>query len=365
MTINNWSYDLIFKKRFDSKSIQSSISFESIESKNFFNGGIPTWQIKNIEISFSNSPSNATKIVSGNSFIFSLDLVDSHYHFLANMLGQFLLIKDFVPDIKALPIMHQTDNKIKNLSDQSKISNYVYNVLSNIDVFENSVLYSKDYNKILIENLYIVDPDFSLFVDGSILPHYKQCPTNLIVEKLLLFFNPLHNATSPIKIFISRIPENSKLRKTKKKLEEKISLGKAEEEKFLKLIGEGNLIKLNHRFISFEEEKKLESFFKSQGYKIINPGGLPLEKQIKLFASATHVAGLSGAGFINTIFCPPKANVFILNTSSGYNFDHGLFPMAAGHNVFYIPEIFKSDKDIVKLDAENIICKLQEYREAL
>jgi hypothetical protein len=50
-------------------------------------------------------------------------------------------------------------------------------------------------------------------------------------------------------------------------------------------------------------EEEIESVFIENGYSIIQPSGMPMDEQIGLFASATHVAGILGTGFYNGLFC--------------------------------------------------------------
>lgn len=50
-------------------------------------------------------------------------------------------------------------------------------------------------------------------------------------------------------------------------------------------------------------EEEIENVFAENGYSIIQPSGMPMNEQIGLFASASHVAGVLGTGFYNGIFC--------------------------------------------------------------
>jgi capsular polysaccharide biosynthesis protein len=101
------------------------------------------------------------------------------------------------------------------------------------------------------------------------------------------------------------------------------------------------------------DEKELEDFFAQNGYEIVNPGSYSFEEQIDMFSSASHVAGITGAGFINTIFCKPGTKVIIINTSNRYNFPHWRWPIAAGMKTLCVPEIIGNDskdfstKDII------------------
>ena len=61
----------------------------------------------------------------------------------------------------------------------------------------------------------------------------------------------------------------------------------------------------------------VEAVFERHGYEGVFPADLPLEGQIHLFASASHVAGPLGAGLANIGFAPPECEVMMIDPGLG------------------------------------------------
>lgn len=364
MPINNWDHDIFFNNRVNIKKLEYITEFDKKIINQVTDININSYQLKNLKVAFPGNNHEKLNIF-GNIFIISLDLIMSHFHFLQNQVAQFLVLKKTFPDLKALVVMYGHDEYKKELKDQNRLSQYCYSILSKLDVYDNSILYIDKYKEITIENYFVLDPNYNIFSNDWQLGEINDCPPWFVSHELIKLVKPNHDHEDKIKIFMSRIPENSKTRKQVRSLNKKIIAGKITEEEFFAKNDEVTKTRFKHRFISFEDETMLEKFFKSKGYKIINPGAYSFEDQIKFFEKASHIAGLSGAGFINTIFSPTGANVFILNTSSGYDFDHGHFPRAAGHRVFYLPKIFAAEDQHVKLTGEDIINELEKLSEFL
>lgn len=58
-----------------------------------------------------------------------------------------------------------------------------------------------------------------------------------------------------------------------------------------------------------ENEEEVEALVASHGFEIVSLTGMPLAKQIELFAGATHVISPHGAGLTNIVFCKPVTNI--------------------------------------------------------
>ncbi|ACI51572.1 conserved hypothetical protein [Gluconacetobacter diazotrophicus PA1 5] len=66
---------------------------------------------------------------------------------------------------------------------------------------------------------------------------------------------------------------------------------------------------------------EVESIAVDFGYDLIAPEHMPVEEQIRLFATATHIAGEYGSGLHTSIFSPPHATITCLRgtlTSPGF-----------------------------------------------
>lgn len=59
-------------------------------------------------------------------------------------------------------------------------------------------------------------------------------------------------------------------------------------------------------------EEQLVAFFQEQGWAIVDPEQLTLAQQIQLFANATAICGLHGAGFTNLLWVSPGCKVLEL-----------------------------------------------------
>lgn len=62
---------------------------------------------------------------------------------------------------------------------------------------------------------------------------------------------------------------------------------------------------------------EIEAIFTTHGYESIYPAELPLEEQIRLFASAGHIAGAMGAGMANIGWAPPGCDVLMIDPGIG------------------------------------------------
>ncbi len=64
-------------------------------------------------------------------------------------------------------------------------------------------------------------------------------------------------------------------------------------------------------------DPEVRRLLEKRRYKIVNPGEMSFTDQIRLFAEASEIVGLLGAGMTNCLFAPPEAKVFII--------DHGIY----------------------------------------
>lgn len=62
---------------------------------------------------------------------------------------------------------------------------------------------------------------------------------------------------------------------------------------------------------------QVERIFSSAGYEIVQPQTLSFPEQIRLFSSATHIAGTLGAGMANMIFSRPETEILMLDPGIG------------------------------------------------
>ena len=313
----------------------------------------PIFKIYNFLASFESYEKDKGKNLFGNFYILDLDSFNSHFHFLNDQVGEYLAIKETIKDLKLLVVAKKIATNKKNLNDHNKTSKFIYDVLDKLEIFENKVINLNNYKSLSIDNLFATEIHFNKYLNrGMIFSANGNHPKTTVPALRKLFFNEKNITNfSNKKIFISRMNESNRIRQLRKRWD---TLAQADQRTFkIFKSGLGNdlKIKILDRFISLSDEEELEKFFVKNGYEIINPGTYTFEEQIKIFFSATHVAGISGAAFINTIFCRPGTKVIILNTSNRYTFPHHRWPSEAGMKTLSVPEIIrKSNKDFSAKD---------------
>jgi hypothetical protein len=332
-------------------------SFESCTKFKEILDSTPIYNFINISIKPLDSKSEQIKRFKENVFVIDLDVIDSHFHFLNDVIGQFLLLKEHIPDIFPVILIRspisvkRARSKIPN--SKSRLSNFIYDLLSKIKDLNVEITDINNYKEVIIENSFAISTETSQYTIKSELfglaGHSPELTVPLIQRALGLDFK----AVPKNKIFITRMHENNKTRRMKKTLEYWSLKDLKEKEKYKNKIGYSNYEKIVSRFISLQEEIDLENFFKNMGYIIINPSLYSAEKQIEIFSMASHVAGLAGAGFINTIYCKPGAIVTILKTNTDYEFTHGDWARAAGHSLIEIPEVVK--QEAIMLTGQDLI----------
>ena len=316
----------------------------------------PIFKITNFSAFFESYIQDKAKNLSGNFYILDLDSLNSHFHFLNDQIGEYLSIKEVVNDLKLLVVAKKIATDKKPLQDHNKTSKTVYDILAKLDIFEDQVVNLNEYKSLHIENVFLTQIYFNKYLDKSMVAKDSgNHPKTTVGPLRNLFLSEKNLQNVPTrKLFISRMNESNRIRQLRKKYDE-LSLGDVIPFKIFKSnLGSDLKIKILDRFISLSDEKELEDFFAQNGYEIVNPGSYSFEEQIDMFSSASHVAGITGAGFINTIFCKPGTKVIIINTSNRYNFPHWRWPIEAGMKTLSVPEIIGSDskdfstKDIIE-----------------
>ena len=71
----------------------------------------------------------------------------------------------------------------------------------------------------------------------------------------------------------------------------------------------------DHR--SLQPSAAVEALFARHGFEALHPAGLGVEGQVRLFASASHVAGPMGAGMANIGWAPPACDIFMVDPGIG------------------------------------------------
>jgi hypothetical protein len=345
------------------------ISFEKYSIYKELLESSPIYQIDNLLIKKIDNDKGQTRHFEENVYLLDLDTVDSFFHFLDDLIGNFLVLMNQVKDLHCVALIRKpliiSKKEVGRYEDDNeaarRLSEYVYDVLNHLKSLniKISFLNINDYKSVSFKNIFIINSEFNSYINiKEVNSETAYCGPNLVVPLLQKAFRLTEGPKKNNKIFITRKSENSKVRNLKKRMDVIKQRFPNGIKKYIKKIGIGNFEKINHRFISMQDEEMLEDFFKNKGYQIINPGLLTFKQQIELFYTTDVVAGLSGAAFINTIFCKDKAKVIILNTSTGYSFEHNYWPAAANLEVINIPDLVKGGNK--KYNAEKLINILKD-----
>lgn len=83
-------------------------------------------------------------------------------------------------------------------------------------------------------------------------------------------------------------------------------------------------------------EAEIEAYLVSRGYQPVDPGSLPLAEQARLFAHASHIVGVEGAGLTNLLFAAQAERVIMLASPAtrGETFFDKLAPIADLETVY-------------------------------
>jgi hypothetical protein len=224
-------------------------SFESCTKFKEILDSTPIYNFINISIKPLDSKSEQIKRFKENVFVIDLDVIDSHFHFLNDVIGQFLLLKEHIPDIFPVILIRspisvkRARSKIPN--SKSRLSNFIYDLLSKIKDLNVEITDINNYKEVIIENSFAISTErTSQYTIKSELfglaGHSPELTVPLIQRALGLDFK----AVPKNKVFITRMHENNKTRRMKKTLEYWSLKDLKEKEKYKNKIGYSNYKKI-------------------------------------------------------------------------------------------------------------------------
>lgn len=312
---------------------------------------LPGTQLKYYSVSdfkITSHPGLETKKIYGNSYILELPGYQ-YFHYFQDKVGQYEMLRDYIPDLKLVLVgdfehaYPPNSNIIGSLVIEESLS--VYNIpredilfLDKTDVWFEKTFYSiRIFNRFLPNSL----PGNRLLGPGDGQDYYTyNIETAKKVRELYLTALKLKDS----KIFVSRRKMNDMIRTMQSLIDKDLDGTATEEEKerlihTIRIFGTEADAKMviSQRWISEEDEDKMENFFESLGYRIIDPFNMTFFEQVRTFNSATHVVSVRGSGLYNTIFCNENAKVFIIDTSSKYNFEYKTIVNVGTEHVYEIP----------------------------
>lgn len=83
-----------------------------------------------------------------------------------------------------------------------------------------------------------------------------------------------------------------------------------------------NSNKKSNRYVENQIGDSVEEYFVSQGYESISFEGMAYFEQLQYFRNATHIAGVVGSGFCQTIVCKPETFVTTIFLNKKYFFSY-------------------------------------------
>jgi len=336
---------------------------------------IKYYSLSNFEI--SDNPELETKYIYGNSFIIDIDGYQ-YFHLFQDKIGQYEFLKRYVKDLRLILVGawdHQyppSSAIIGSMVVTDALS--IYNIKEEDKIFLNreSAWFEKTFyaNKVFNRFLPGESPGNNLF---GISEEEKENYYNYNIEIAKIIRELYLNRTKQeeLKIFVSRKIMSNMIRKMKSLIDKKESIGlNLEEEDSLnrqmRVFGpeDKDAIKIiKQRFITEEDEDKLESFFFNKGYRVVEPLNMTFSQQVDLFTRVTHVASVRGSGLYNTIFCNTDVKVFVIDISNEYDFEYRSIINVATENVYEVPVrspiVHRTPQELFSV--ENIIRVLENH----
>lgn len=297
-----------------------------------------------------------------------LSLFHYHYHhFVIDTVAQYEYIKKYVPDLNiefmiresshdwsnGMPLGNNPDLfkkylKNKHFSTTRDVVDvgveqhkYFEGIFDMYNIGSDKLVYSEYNDQIIFEEVYFLVDDFEFFSIDALKEvglTEKQIPwlsdewirssgSTLFeswgkmqwekagVAAASLFIKPMlvKDNASPKKIYISRKLANKRYLEEKKRMD-------------------SGYVDLNIESRVFNEEDTIESFFIKNGYTPVILEGMSFLDQMNLFYNATHVAGLSGSGFINMIACQTSAKILEIRALKSFHYWYNDYGVALGLN---------------------------------
>lgn len=301
--------------------------------------------IDNLEIVLNNE-GDEELIVDDHSFL--IDVNQSYFHCLYDNFGQWLILKNYLPYLKAVCINTEDFRPIEN-------SPYKRTVLDWCEITADQDYYEvRNYKKIKFKKISFIHSGTSYFLREVVLhiPEEDRMVSEAnsansavfyLKSKFLKKFFSKTAATNRNKrhrkVYLSKMFTRDMMDKTfiLKKLLKDNGVSWNRDGSFndpkdfilntnLLAFGPaaifGPMNEIDFRYLSVKNELELEKFFESKGYEIITAEQMTLEEQMNLYYTCTHIATLGGAGSINSLFLDDDGTIIYIAPDTGYQFRH-------------------------------------------
>jgi hypothetical protein len=259
--------------------------------------------------------------ISGKSFI--IDLIEdkrgyAHFHFIYDKIAQYEFIKKYDPDINLYILT--------NSNYLQKEKSLVHDLKTLYKIPDSNIFDMDSGEKYIFKKLFFIWPTFnSLFHNVFVTEYfdpwsnkkdfkfYIQTIYPLLQSRFRAYIKP--QVDPDLKIFISRFNHHEKRGRNKD----------------------------SFRYISKNDEIKLEDFFMYKGYKIYAVEDLGLLEQVELYSGAYRIAGIKSSGLVNIIFCKKESEIIAINLDDEYRAWHDYICLFAGLKYTELPAIYNEE----------------------
>lgn len=362
---------MIRQKHIPSPMLVRSVDFDSIDTlrvNDFLES--EDWKFRNLDqfdnaaqhdnvgiFSFNNlkidldNESELTLHVPGHVYL--MDVNQSFFHSIFDNFGQYLAVKKYLPDIRPIAILGEFPYKNEDYLN-SKYKKYILD-LCGIHVDE--IIHYPMFGKIIFEKVSFITKSCNNIMSGILetisktdreLPmdiHWSERTKQLyIISRALKEFMLKHNANVNDqryeKIFISRKSRNRIFQKNHdlikflkengvtwdlnnpSKLNDPNGITKTNLDRFKPATPTDNLMEAQHRYMPANQETMIEDFFRYLGYSVIDVEDVPLPEQMELLSRCTHIATITGAGSLNSMYLDNAGTFILIANNSEYTFYH-------------------------------------------
>jgi dTDP-glucose pyrophosphorylase len=332
-------------------------SVQGIEPFSFSSasGEINGAKLVNVLLSNKKQESSRGKVVvKSKAFLFDIGC-SSYFHGLSDVLGQFSLLKQKFPDIRAFAFTDGEEHKnIKPFMET------IGEDLCDLKIF------SHDLKEVLFEEVYLFSAvGFPWFLN-TFREHNRKI-RNLTVDNNIynnVYMKEILSAARKsitIKLFdpksaISTINSNKDkkifLHSAHKSLFDNPKSTSAEKEQFEKqkeqMIRDG-------RFIKKSDYLNIVKVFKDLGYVDVDPSKLTMAEQIGIVTNANQIATIAGSNSTHSIYSSGRSSFILINPFLKYDFPHESIVSLCNKNPIFIdnseniemPDFIKKIKELV------------------
>lgn len=324
--------------------------------------------------------------VPGHTYL--IDINQSFFHSMFDNLGQYLAVKKYFPDIKPLALLGEFPYENNDYLN-SKYKKYVLD-LCDIDI--DDIVHYPMFKKIVFEKVSFMTKSCNNILSGILEALSKtglEAPMDIhwsektkqvyligrALKDFMLEHNSANNNQRYEKIFISRKGRSAVFQKNHDlikflmdngvtwdlnnplKINDPNGITKTNLDRFKPATPNDNLMEAQHRYMPASQETMIEDFFRYMGYTVVDVDNVPLPEQMELFSKCTHIATITGAGSLNSMYLDNAGTFVLIANNSEYTFYHeDLVSIMMDDPII----VFDKRKTSGKFSAKEIIAELEK-----